>query len=160
MLLTNSGFVLALPIVQLTEYLRDLLTKAGVDADKFAVKFAEWKAAGPAGEYAFLEFGKDGYYWKPTRDGKYVLSHVHLIPVTDEEALRAWKLAFLRKKRKTSDTVLVYAADPTHGYLLIAVLREPTAHDIAKMLTDADKVLMNQFADVAAEFIFSGKVSI
>lgn len=160
MLSINSGFVLKLPSVQLTGYLRALLSKEGVDADKFAAKFAKWKAAGATGEYAFLEFGKDSYYWKPTRDGKYVLSHVHLIPVTDKEALRAWMLAFRRKKRKTSDTVLVYAADSRHGYLLIAILREPRAHDIAKMATKADAELMNQFADVAAEFIFSGKVSI
>ena len=155
-----------LPRVQLTSLLRQALTDEGLDPDAFAQYFAEWKALGPEGEYEDYYFGKDGFYDQPKRTGRRVLRHVHLAPtdtrVSDAEvppeALARWEKDWKLRRRKTSDTSLVYAEDPAYGYLLIYIAWEPEGHEFAQMATVETAGFMNQLADVAEEFIHKGTV--
>lgn len=145
--------------VQFTELLRQNLIDDGLDPDDFAQYFAEWKAEGEAGENLDYYFGKDGFYSVPKRAGRMVLRHVHMLP-DDEKELAKWDRAWQRRSRKTSDTALIYAYDPAHGFLLMHLAREPQGHTLAKMETPESKKFMNQLADVAEAFIFNGDVLI
>lgn len=114
-------------------------------------------------------FGKDSAYATPTVDGKkYVLRHVHLVPLLDQAAFQTWlELYNLGKTkrnwpRRTSNRVLVYAtrALPEGGeaHLLMYILTEPDAHEIALMKTAGDRRFMEQFAECAAAFLHDGTV--
>ncbi|PTT42367.1 hypothetical protein DBR23_03680 [Acidovorax sp. HMWF018] len=121
-------------------------------------EFSAWKARGPAGEYAFYAFGRDGEYSRPKVLGVNVLRHVHLAPRVDPHEQAEWKRRWRKGWQKTSDRVLVYAQDQTHGYLLIYILDEPGAHEIAEMRSPEDEKLMKQMAKVASDFIFDGSI--
>ena len=71
-----------------------------------------------------------------------VLRHAHSVPLADPPALRRWNLQWRHRSRKVSDRALVYASDPTHGHLLIYILKEPDAHMVPRMATDDHRVLM------------------
>jgi hypothetical protein len=43
-------------------------------------------------------------------------------------------------------------------FLLISIIDDPEAHRTAKMSTPQDKAVMQYFAEIAKEFIFSGKI--
>jgi len=146
--------------VQLTDLLRESLKAEGLDPDLLAQDFAEWKALGDKGEYSSYYFGKDSDYTRPTRLKKSVLRHVHLPPASDPKEIASWEKVWSKKGRKTSDTSLVYARDPTHGYLLIYIAREPEGHLFAEMTTPQSKQMMENFADVAEAFIHDGTVRI
>ncbi len=156
----------ALPQVQLTALLRQALVDEGFEPDEFAQYFAEWKALGPDGEYGDYYFGKDGFYERPKRCGRRVLRHVHLPPDPPEQgqqpspAFVEWEVNWQRRSRKTSDTSLIYAEDPGYGFLLIYLAREPQGHKLARMDTPEAELFMNQLADVAEQFIFSGTVDL
>ena len=60
--------------------------------------------------------------------------------------------------RQTSDTSLIYAFDPLHGFLLIDIAKEPVGHLIAMMDTPESIEMMNLYADVADAFIHSGEI--
>lgn len=127
--------------------------------NEFASAFAQWKAEGVAGEYNSYLFGKDSAYSTPKVDGTpYTLRHVHLVPITEISALTKWDKNWKNKSRKTSDRVLVYVGDETDGMLLIFILPEPDAHEIARMQTAQDKEIMQGFAEVAAAFLDSGVI--
>lgn len=143
--------------VQLTCILHDRLEKLGFKAKEFSLYFASWKALGPDGENADPYFGKDGYYSKPVRGGKLVVRHVHLPPEGKTDLVK-WEKAAKRGSRKTSDTALVYAQDPHHGFLLIDMVIEPDGHLIATMSTPQSIEMMNLYADVADAFIHNGNV--
>lgn len=128
----------------------------GLDPDQLIDEFAAWKQRGPAGEYSNYYFGKDAEYSQPVIDGRRVLRHVHLPPNDDRRALHTWKHAWKRSSRRVSDAALVYVDGGRFGYLLIGVLWEPTAHSTARMATIEDRELMNNFAETAEQFIFSG----
>lgn len=122
-------------------------------------EFETWKAGGPAREHDSLYFGKDSSYATPTVDGqRYVLRHVHLMPLSDAEQLTKWRLNFQRRSRKTSDRSLIYVSDDKGNHLLIFVLPEPDAHAVARMGTQNDKETMEGFAEVAAAFLFDGSI--
>ena len=119
--------------------------------EKLLADFERWKTI--QGEYGSYFFGKDGGYIAPKVDGNpYVLRHVHLPPMTDREQLDKWNLDWKRKSRKTSNRVLVYCQDGS-DYLLIYVLPEPDAHEIARMENAADRATMIGFARVAEAFV-------
>ena len=83
------------------------------------------------------------------------------MPLSDQEQLKRWNTAWLRRSRKTSDRVLVYVeriAGNQAYHLLIYVLPEPEAHTIATMKTREHRELMEGFANVAAAFLDSGDV--
>jgi hypothetical protein len=142
--------------VKITAALRQNLEDQGLSADKLMADFADWKAGD---EYGHFFFGKDGAYATPTVDGeKNVLMHVHLVPIADMEQLIQWKKKFKFRSRKTSDRVLVYVSDERKGHLLIYILDEPDAHEIARMKTKEHKEIMDGFAEVAAEFLDTGNV--
>ena len=149
-----------LPRVQLTALLRDALVAQGDDPDLYCDYFAEWKSWGPSGEFSDWYFGKDGYYRKPVRNHKQVLRHVHLPPVTDKKKAATWDWQAKKGLLKASNTALVYAQDPHHGFLLIYIAREPDGHALSDMLTDATRKLMNDFCDVAEAFIHDGSILI
>lgn len=129
------------------------------DFNEFALAFAEWKNSGSEGEYHSYLFGKDSAYISPKVDGiPYTLRHVHLVPITQADLLAKWHKAFKTKSRKTSDRVLVYVDDGAKNLLLIFILPEPDAHDIAKMQTAQDKAIMLGFAEVAAAFLDTGEI--
>ena len=86
------------------------------------------------------------------------LHHVHLVPLSNPLELQKWNTQWKRRGRKTSDRVLVYAQDRTHGYLLIYILSEPDAHETAKMLTPESDLLMRKLAKIAERFIYTGQV--
>jgi mRNA interferase YafO len=129
------------------------------DFNEFALAFAEWKNSGSDGEYHSYLFGKDSAYISPKVDGiPYMLRHVHLVPIKQADLLAKWNKAFKTKSRKTSDRVLVYVNDGAKNMLLIFILPEPDAHDIAKMQTAQDKAIMLGFAEVAAAFLDTGEI--
>lgn len=141
--------------VKMTQALRDALAEDGLDAEEFIKRFAKWRAGD---EYGSYYFGKDGGYHSPKVDGVAPLRHVHLVPLTDEDKLASWNKAWGRKGRKSSDRALVYASDGLKKHLLIYILDEPTAHEIASMKTPEDRETMEGFALAAAKFIDTGEV--
>jgi len=135
------------------------LQALGLDPINFAAEFDAWKAWGSTGEYQSYTFGKDGGYAAPAVGGvRYLLRHVHLVPLEDTTALRLWDIHWRRRSRKTSDRVLVYVSDHHYGHLLIFILEEPIAHEIAQMKTGDHKTTMRGLAKVAEQFIHDGTV--
>ncbi len=147
-----------LPKVQVTNLLRRVLAAEGADPDHFAEQFAKWKRDWPAQEFLNFYFGKDGDYTRPVRNGQRVLRHVHLPPNPRSPAYRTWELRAARRSRNTSDAVLVYAQDSSHGYLLLFIAREPHGHSLGDMGTLDIAKLMNGLAEAAEQFIFAGDV--
>jgi mRNA interferase YafO len=145
--------------VALTKALAARLSAESIDSDVFCDAFERWKAGFPDSEFKSCLFGKDGAYTRPHVDGKpNVLRHVHLEPVADGDAWDLWMRAFRFLRRKTSDRALVYVESSTKNYLLIAILPEPDAHEVALMKTSEHKALMERFAEIASEFLFTGKI--
>ena len=129
------------------------------DPARFASEFDSWKAQGSAGEFESFLFGKDGAYVRPEVAGeKYRLRHVHLVPLKNPEQLTAWQRLWRFRGRKTSDRVLVYASNTRGDHLLIFILEEPLAHQIALMKTPEDEALMGKFAAIADAFLHDGSV--
>lgn len=147
------------PIVQITKLLSDKFTADNKDVDAFLENFRAWKATGLAGEYGSQHFGKDAFYDRPKVDGVLVLRHVHMRPTKDLEAQSKWDKLYRRRGKKTSNVALIYAEDPTHGFLLIDLLEEPVAHAVAEMKTAEHRAYMETMADVADAFIFSGVIA-
>jgi hypothetical protein len=52
----------------------------------------------------------------------------------------------------------VYVDGGPEKFLLIAILPEPTAHDVSRMQTPQDKLVMNRFTEIAEAFIYTGQV--
>jgi hypothetical protein len=65
---------------------------------------------------------------------------------------------FVRKFRRASNRALVYVDGGPEKFLLIAILPEPTAHDVSRMQTPQDKLVMNRFTEIAEAFIYTGQV--
>ncbi|MDM0029895.1 type II toxin-antitoxin system YafO family toxin [Variovorax saccharolyticus] len=145
------------PRVQLSDLLYDALEAEGVGPDWFADQFADWKALGTAGEYASFYFGKDGAYAEPRRGGCMVLRHAHL-PPGDPAALAEWARLHRRRRRRTSDTCVIYTQDARFGYLLLYIAREPTGHAISDMRVPAAARFMSQLADAAEAFMHDGAI--
>lgn len=146
--------------VKLTRALAAALDAENDNATRLLIAaFQTWKRGDEYGHYLF---GKDAAYAAPSVDGiPYLLRHVHLAPLSDQEQLKRWNTAWLRRSRKTSDRVLVYVeriAGNQADHLLIYVLPEPEAHTIATMKTREHRELMEGFANVAAAFLESGDV--
>ena len=80
------------------------------------------------------------------------------LSIKDLQKLTIWEKLWKRRTRKTSDRVLVYTSNTRGDHLLIFILDEPTAHDIAKMKSTEDKQLMERLAAVAAAFLYDGSV--
>lgn len=145
--------------VSITSELRKELRAARVDPEWFAKQFLLWKANWPRNEYSFELFGKDGAYRSPQVPGHpTALRHVHLMPLPHSRLYRGWASAFRRLGRKTSDRHLVYVESKLRGFLLIYILDEPTAHEVALMKTKDDKLLMESFCGIAEDFIDFGDV--
>jgi mRNA interferase YafO len=142
-----------------TAALETQLQSIGLDPVIFSSSFDSWKALGEAGEYQDSRFGKDGAYVSPEVGGeRYKLRHVHLPPLADPLALRIWMARWKRRARKSSNRVLVYVSDPVHGHLLIYILTEPDAHEIALMKTAKHRQIMLNFAAIAERFIQDGTI--
>lgn len=145
---------------RVTEALREQFSEIGQDPDNFAAEFDHWKSLGARGEYNSYLFGKDGAYSSPTVNGQpNVLRHVHLVPLANLEQKAKWDRAWHTRGRKVSDKALVYVSDPYHGHLLLFILDEPQAHQIARMQTPEDEELMKAFAVVADRFIQTGEIT-
>jgi mRNA interferase YafO len=128
------------------------------DLPDFVESFTEWKAAG-GGEDDAYEFGKDSAYINPKVNGaNNVLRHVHLVPIVDQRQAAKWDKKWEQHSRRTSDRVLVYVDDQGKRFLLIAVLEEPDAHDIAQMKSSGNKRRMELFAAVAEAFIYNREI--
>ncbi len=108
-------------------------------------------------------FGKDTPYHGYNIDNKLLLSHIHTVPLNDNEKLNIWNDKFKknieRKSKglspitKTSDACLVYIKHPNGNYLLITFFSNPTAHKKNK-----ERSLMNKLRDIADHFYFTGEV--
>ncbi|MDK4696635.1 type II toxin-antitoxin system YafO family toxin [Kingella negevensis] len=117
-------------------------------------RFKEWKKA----ESESFLFGKDGAYISPKVNGEsYVLRHVHLVPLLDVEQLAKWQQNWQRGSRRTSNRALVYAQD-NHRFLLIDILPEPVAHEIAQMKNEQAKKMMLLFAQIAESYIYHNEI--
>lgn len=155
-----------MPVVRMTAALRQDLLEMGERPEEYIQDFSRWKSTGEAGENSFYFFGKDGAYDRPrSSDNKYVLRHVHLAPPLTSRFHYEWNVIWDRAQRsgkepsrRVSDTVLVYADGGHYGYLLITILWEPYAHDVAEMKTEEDIELMNDMAFVAEKFVYFGKI--
>ena len=118
-----------------------------------------WVQLPESEQYKNFLFGKDAAYISPKVGGDpYRLRHVHLVPLTELEDLEKWDKAHKRKSRKTSNRHLVYASDGRGNHLLIYILDEPSAHEVAAMRTPKNKDVMQGFAAVAEAFIFDGSI--
>lgn len=148
------------PKVQLSQLLTNVLISEGLDPLDFADYFADYKTDWPKYEERDEYFGKDCAYRTPTRNNKMVLMHVHMKPERNPGVVFAWELAAKNNEPRTSNSVLIYAHDKTHGYLLLHLVREPKGHNFARMLNEHDKKTMNALADAAEEFLFNGKILI
>lgn len=137
--------------VEITLALRAALEQDGLNADDFIQDFTEWKADCAAGrEDDSYWFGRDGAYRTPKVGTKqYALRHVHLVPITDPEALSKWNFMWEKRRNRTSDRVLVYSKDARSNFLLIFILPEGDAHWIA----DNDPGTMEGFASTAEAFL-------
>lgn len=145
--------------IQYTSQLADQLIALNKSPDAFAQAFSDWKAGGIRTEFSSPLFGKDGAYGRlPIPMSTASLKHVHLVPLADVEALKKWDKAHKRGSRKVSDRALVYAEDSRSNFLLIFILEEPTAHNIAEMKTTEHKTLMTLFATLAETWSLTGKV--
>lgn len=147
---------------RVTQLLASQLLALGKNVESFAAEFSHWKASGDRGEYGSYLFGKDGAYTRPLVNGqKDVLRHVHLVPLNDPnpKAQSLWDTNWRFRRRKTSNRVLVYASDRQYGHLLMLILNEPDAHDIAEMKTEPHRILMLKLAAVAEAFIYTGKIT-
>jgi len=145
--------------VKMTDFLKTQFESDGLDHDLFMMFFAQWKSQGEEGEHDSYHFGKDGGYIKPLVNNQaYVLKHVHLMPVLDQERKAAWDKAWKHRSRKTSDRVLIYVDNGLGGFLLIAILPEPDAHRIAQQKTPQDRHTMNVCSEIAERFIDNGDV--
>jgi len=145
--------------VAATEALRVALQDKEFSCEDLIAAFTEWKTGWPKREFDSKYFGKDAAYAAPAVDGKkYILRHVHIVPVVDPDALSRWQKILQRLGRKTSDRALVYAQDDRGNFLLIFILEEPYAHRVAEMRTQGDREIMEGFANTAAAFIAEGKV--
>lgn len=143
-------------VVNITTALKTELKADGLDSRLLCQSFKEWKTSDEFGSY---HFGKDSAYAMPTVDGqKYALRHVHLVPVLDQLQRSAWNKAWKLRGRKTSDRVLVYTQNSRGNFLLIFILSEPDAHEIARMRNPKHKSIMDGFANVAAAFLFDGSI--
>lgn len=136
------------------------LQRAGTDHPTFIKAFARWKADWPLREHTSLYFGKDAFYRVPAVAGQLNrLRHAHLRPMADRTATKIWDHWFNLGKRKTSNRILVYVRDQrSDTYLLIFILEEPTAHQVASMRTASDRLFMEKLAVVAAAFLEDGRV--
>jgi mRNA interferase YafO len=142
--------------INITQVLKQHLEIEGWSVDELCSLFREWKLSD---EYGSYYFGKDSFYVKPSVNGElYKLRHVHLVPIKDEEQLLAWNKAWELGRRKTSNRVLIYVDDKKGNFLLIFILSEPDAHEIALMKNEKHKKLMESFAIIAEEFIFDGSI--
>jgi mRNA interferase YafO len=140
--------------VRITNALRDVLHLEDLDSHRLMSQFEQWKRDWPSKEYDAYQFGKDGAYVRPEVGGApYSLRHVHLPPLLDLAKLRRWNKGWQFRSRKTSNRVLVYSEDGRGNYLLIYVLNEPDAHEIARMRTPEHRELMEGFAAVAEAFL-------
>lgn len=139
------------------EMTRILKAKLGSEAkaNKLLADFATWKASD---EYGSFFFGKDAYYFKPLIDGEMMLRHVHLVPLTDMKALRRWKRDHKYQSRKTSDRVLIYVSNRKGSYLLLFILDEPHAHEVARMGNPHDRELMLGMCETAAAWLETGDI--
>lgn len=138
--------------VFVSHQLEEAAKAAKIDLTKLVEQFAWWKAD-PDREFRSFWFGKDGAYQSPDVDGRpYELRHCHL-PPSSEPAKTRWAAVFKKLGRKTSDRVLVYARRKNGDYLLIYVLDEPGAHEIAEMRTKDHERLMRALAEMAAVFL-------
>jgi mRNA interferase YafO len=146
-----------------TTALDNQLAEIFASAAQLAADFDAWKSAvarNPAAEFENPHFGKDGAYVAPKVDGvPYALRHVHLVPLKDAEALTKWERFFRLKKRKISNRVLVYVSSTSGNHLLLFILDEPSAHEVAEMKTPEHQKLMLQMADVAAAFLHDGSIT-
>lgn len=145
--------------VNITKALRTALQADNLDEKILLKSFQRWKNS--RDEYGSYLFGKEGAYMIPKIDGKsYRLRHVHLPPLSIPGQLEVWNKQWQRRGRKTSDRVLVYVENGRGDYLLIFILPEPMAHEIAKMQTPAHRQIMESFASVAAKFLETGQIII
>ena len=72
-------------LVKTTNSLKSIFDRENFDIKLFCEEFKLWKSKD---EHSSCLFGKDSAYIAPTVNGeKYILRHVHLIPVMDQEQI-------------------------------------------------------------------------
>jgi mRNA interferase YafO len=144
-------------VVKTTAKLKSVLDNEKLDSQLLCKLFKQWKQA--KDEHGSYHFGKDSAYVTPLINGdKYILRHVHLVPILDQNQLSLWQKIWRFKGRKTSDRVLIYVKDKKGNFLLIYILSEPDAHEVARMKTQQHREIMEGFAAVAEAFIDDGSI--
>ncbi|MDD2811747.1 type II toxin-antitoxin system YafO family toxin [Rhodoferax sp.] len=137
--------------VHVTSQLSVQLLAVSQNAEALLVdEFIAWKNGPEDGHYWFSQnkLGDDGH-----------LFHVHLIPNNNATARREWNRLWrgppVRPWKRRSDRYLLYADGKQHGYILIALLEDPGAHDL---WLPKNKSLLQDFVIVADNFDFNGSV--
>lgn len=129
-----------------TKLISDYAQEHQFELSEFIQRFSDWKEKG---EFSSYFFGKDGFY-SPIEAG---LKHVHLVPIMSILDKINWDLNWKNGKRRTSDTCLVYVEDG-QDYLLINILPESLAHEIARQATEDDRQIMRFFREIAEQFFY------
>ena len=83
---------------------------------------------------------------------------MHLVSSLDVASKAAWDKVWVRQSRRTSNRALVYVDDGPEKFLLMPILPEPTAHDVSRMQTPQDYIMMNRFAEIAEAFVYTGQI--
>ncbi|CDG83313.1 type II toxin-antitoxin system YafO family toxin [Janthinobacterium agaricidamnosum] len=145
-------------VVKASKILESQFRLSRLDFSCFVQLFTTWKSAALIGEDEFYPFDAHSAYIRPLSAGKqHVARHVHLVPLRDLAKKPSWKLRTSRRSRRSSDRVLIYVHD-AGNYLLLAILPEPEAHQITRMLYPQDAEAMRSLAEIAEEFLYTGKV--
>jgi len=140
---------LAAPRVRITPQLVAQLQANGRDPGQLLSDFEAWKAGREDDSYIF---GHDSL-----GIGSKYLYHTHMVPLNDQVALDLWDKVWERGRgRRTSDRYLLYAyGGPREGYLLIAVIDDPGAHELWAPKNNGQRAALEE---VAEDFCVFGSI--
>lgn len=138
---------MAPPRVRIAPQLVTQLQADGHDPGQLLSDFEEWKAGHPDDSYIF---GHDSL-----GIGTKYLYHAHMVPLNVQAELQEWDKVWERGRgRRTSDRYLLYAyGGAREGYLLVAVIDDPGAH---QLWAPQNRALRANLEQVAEDFCVFG----
>ena len=136
--------------VQITTDLKQQLEREGLNPDVILSDFACWKD------------GEDDSCYIFSHDVQNIrskfLRHAHMIPVNDAKALKQWNYFWTKDRphKRRSDRCVIYAdGGSTNGFLVIALIADPGAHEIWE---PSAQIKREKWEKIADNFIHFGTV--